>query len=50
MREKENSLKFFHKGAVMGNVLPQTLEDSADMVPYGELIVELTGGTGVLNV
>lgn len=32
------------------NVLPETLEDRADMVPYSELIIELAGGAGMLNI
>lgn len=35
---------------MVGNVLPEALEDGADMVPYSELIIELTGGTSVLNI
>lgn len=35
---------------MVGNVLPETLENSADMVPYSELIVELAGGAGMLNI
>ena len=35
---------------MVGNVLPQTLEDSADMVPYSELILERAGGAGMLNI
>lgn len=35
---------------MVGKVLPETLEDSADMVPYRELIIELTGGAGMLNI
>lgn len=35
---------------MVGNVLPEALEDGADMVPYSEFIIELTGGTGMLNI
>lgn len=35
---------------MVSNVLPETLEDGADMVPYSELIIELTGSTSVLNI
>lgn len=35
---------------MVGNVLPEALEDGTDMVPYSELIVELTGSPSVLNV
>lgn len=35
---------------MVGKVLPETLEDSADMVPYSELIIEFAGGTGMLNI
>lgn len=45
-----NSLEFLHEGAMMGNVLPETLEDRANMVPYCELIVELAGGAGMLDI
>lgn len=45
-----NSLELLHEGAMVGNVLPEALEDSTDMVPYCELIIELTGGPGVLNI
>lgn len=31
-------------------VLPETLEDGANMVPYSKLIVELAGGTGMLDI
>lgn len=47
---KANSLEFLQEGAVMANVLPETLEDGADMVPYSELIIELTGGSSMLNI
>lgn len=32
------------------NVLPQALEDGADVVSDGELVVELAGGTRVLHI
>lgn len=35
---------------MVGKILPETLEDSADMVPYSKLIIELTGGAGMLNI
>lgn len=47
---KANSLELLHEGAMVGKVLPETLEDSADMVPYSELIIELASGTGMLNI
>lgn len=47
---KVNSLELLHEGAMVGQVLPETLEDSADMVPYSEFIIELTGGTSMLNI
>ena len=31
-------------------VLPETLEYSADMVPYSEFIIELASGAGMLNI
>lgn len=45
-----NSLKFLQEGSVMCNVLPKTLEDGADVVADGELVVELAGGAGVLHI
>lgn len=47
---KENSLELLHEGAMVRKVLPETLEDGANMVPYGKLIVELAGGTGMLDI
>lgn len=47
---KPNSLELLHEGAMVGKVLPETLEDSADMVPYSELIVELAGGACMLDI
>lgn len=35
---------------MVGKVLPQTLEDGADMVPYSELIIELAGGAGMFHI
>lgn len=35
---------------MVGKVLPETLEDSADMVPYSELIIELAGGACMLDI
>lgn len=48
--QRTNSLELLHESAMVGNVLPEALEDGADMVPNSELIVELTGGTSVLNI
>lgn len=47
---KENSLELLHEGAMVGEVLPETLEDGANMVPYSKLIIELAGGTSMLNI
>ena len=49
-KQQANSLELFHEGAMVGNILPETLEDSADMVPYGEFIIKLAGSTSVLNI
>lgn len=35
---------------MMSNVLPEALEDRTDVVPYSELIIELAGGSGVLDI
>lgn len=35
---------------MVGKILPEALEDGANMVPYSKLVVKLTGGTGVLNI
>lgn len=35
---------------MVGEILPEALEDGANMVPYSKLVVKLTGGTGVLNI
>lgn len=35
---------------MVGEVLPEALEDGANMVPYSKLVVELAGGTGVLDI
>lgn len=48
--QKANSLELLHEGAMVGKVLPEALEDSADMVPYSELIIKLAGGAGMLNI
>ncbi len=45
-----NSLELLHEGAVVCKVLPETLEDSADMVPYSEFVIELTSGAGMLDI
>lgn len=43
-------LELLHEGAMVGKILPEALEDGANMVPYSKLVVKLTGGTGVLNI
>lgn len=35
---------------MVGNVLPQAFEDGADMISYSEFIIELAGGSSVLNI
>lgn len=35
---------------MVGQVLPETLEDSANMVPYSKFIIELTRGTSMLDI
>lgn len=35
---------------MVGKILPEALEDSADMVPYCKLIIEFAGGSSVLNI
>lgn len=35
---------------MMSDVLPKALEDSTNVVPYSELIIELAGGSGVLDI
>lgn len=35
---------------MVGEILPEALEDGANMVPYGKLVVKLTGGTSVLDI
>lgn len=44
------SLELLHKGAVVSYVLPKAFKNGANMIANGELVVELTGGAGVLNV
>lgn len=43
-------LELLQECAVVAHVLPEALEDGADVVADRELIVELAGGTGVLHV
>ena len=43
-------LELLQECAVVAHVLPEALEDGADVVADGELIVELAGGTGVLHI
>lgn len=45
-----NSLELLHERAVVREVLPEALEDGADVVADRELIVELAGGAGVFNI
>lgn len=35
---------------MVGKVLPETFEDSADVVPYSELVIELAGGASMFNI
>lgn len=44
------SLELLHKGAMVSYVLPKAFKDGADVIANGELVIELTGGAGVLNV
>lgn len=44
------SLELFHEGAMVSYVLPKAFKNGADVIADGELVVELTGGSGVLNV
>lgn len=44
------SLELLHEGAMVSYVLPKAFKNGADVIADGELVVELTGGSGVLNV
>lgn len=35
---------------MVGKILPEALEDSADMVPYCKLIIEFAGGSSMLDI
>lgn len=35
---------------MVGKILPEALEDSADMVSYCKLVIEFAGGSGMLDI
>ena len=43
-------LELLQEGPVVAGVLPQALEDGADVIADGELVVELAGGARVLHI
>lgn len=44
------SLELLHEGAMVSYVLPKAFKDGADVVANGELVVELAGGSSMLNI
>lgn len=50
MPSKQTVLELLNEGAMVGKILPEAFEDSADMVPYCKLIIEFAGGSGMLNI
>lgn len=44
------SLELLHEGAMVSYVLPKAFKNGANVIANGELVVEFTGGSGVLNI
>ena len=44
------SLEFLHEGAMVSYVLPKALENGANVIANGKLVVELAGGSGMLHI
>lgn len=44
------SLELLHEGAMVSNVLPKALKNSADVIANCELVIELTGGSSMLDI
>lgn len=44
------SLELLHEGAVVSYVLPKAFKDSANVVANGELVIELAGRSGMLDI
>lgn len=44
------SLELLHKGAMVSYILPKAFKNGANMIANGELVIELAGGSGMLNI
>lgn len=44
------SLELLHEGAVVSYVLPKAFKDGANVVANGELVIELAGRSGMLDI
>lgn len=44
------SLELLHEGAMVSYVLPKALKNSANVIANGELVIELAGGSGMLDI
>lgn len=44
------SLELFHKGAMVSYVLPKAFKNGANVIANGELVIELAGGSSMLNI
>lgn len=44
------SLELLHEGAMVSYVLPKAFKNGADMIANGELVIELAGSSGMLNI
>lgn len=44
------SLELLHEGAMVSYVLPKAFKNSADVIANCELVIELAGGSSMLDV
>lgn len=44
------SLELLHKSAMVSYVLPKAFKNGADVIANGELVIELAGGSGMLDI
>lgn len=44
------SLELFHKGTMVGYILPEALENGTNVVADCKLVIELARGSGMFNI
>lgn len=44
------SLELLHEGAMVSYVLPKAFKNRANVIADGELVIELAGSAGMLNI